>query len=89
MMSKLINVQELLKVIGAKDKEEIESTLDNSSPSLVEYLLRQSVEYSEEIYIKASNIEKKLSIGNIDIIFDYEKECYIVDNGFDPSGDLL
>ena len=58
MMSKLINLQELLKVIGVKDKEEIESTLDNSSPSLVEYLLRQSVEYSEEVYIKASNIEK-------------------------------
>lgn len=89
MMSKLINIEELLQVIGAKEKEEIETVLDNSSPSLVEYLLRQSIEYSEDVYLNASNIEKKLSIGNIDIIFDYKEECYIVDNGLDPYGDLL
>ena len=43
MMSKSINMQELLKVIGAKNKQEIEFVLDNNSPSLVEYLLRQSI----------------------------------------------
>ena len=35
MMSKSINMQELLKVIGAKNKQEIEFVLDNNSPSLV------------------------------------------------------
>lgn len=89
MMSKSINMQELLKVIGAKNKQEIEFVLDNNSPSLVEYLLRQSVEYSEESFVKPSNIERKISVGNIDIIFDYDEDCYIVDNGSDPYGDLL
>lgn len=89
MMSKSINMQELLKVIGAKNKQEIEFVLDNNSPSLVEYLLRQSVEHSENVFVKNSDIEKKLSVGNIDIIFDYDEDCYIVDNGSDPYGDLL
>ena len=43
MMSKSINMQELLKVNGAKNKQEIECVLDDNSPSLVEYLLRQSI----------------------------------------------
>ncbi len=73
MMSKSINMQELLKVIGAKNKQEIEFVLDNNSPSLVEYLLRQSVEHSETVFIKPSSIQQKLSVGNIDIIFDYDE----------------
>lgn len=89
MMSKSINMQELLKVIGAKNKQEIEFVLDNNSPSLVEYLLRQSVEYSEKVFIKPSSIQQKLSVGNIDIIFDYDEDCYIFDNGADPYGDLV
>lgn len=89
MMSKSINMQELLKVIGAKNKQEIEFVLDNNSPSLVEYLLRQSVEHSETVFIKPSSIQQKLSVGNIDIIFDYDEDCYIFDNGVDPYGDLL
>lgn len=89
MMSKSINMQELLKVIGAKNKQEIEFVLDNNSPSLVEYLLRQSVEYSEKVFIKPSSIQQKLSVGNIDIIFDYDEDCYIFDNGVDPYGDLV
>lgn len=89
MMSKSINMQELLKVIGAKNKQEIEFVLDNNSPSLVEYLLRQSVEYSETVFIKPSSIQQKLSVGNIDIIFDYDEDCYIFDNGVDPYGDLV
>ena len=56
MMSKSINMQELLKVIGAKNKQEIEFVLDNNSPSLVEYLLRQSVEHSETVFIKPSSL---------------------------------
>lgn len=89
MMSKSINMQELLKVIGAKNKQEIEFVLDNNSPSLVEYLLRQSVEHSENVFVKNSDIEKKLSVGNIDTIINYDEDCYIVDNGSDPYGDLL
>ncbi len=89
MMSKSINMQELLKVIGAKNKQEIEFVLDNNSPSLVEYLLRQSVEHSETVFIKPSSIQQKLSVGNIDIIFDYDEDCYIFDNGVDPYGDLV
>ena len=89
MMSKSINMQELLKVIGAKNKQEIEFVLDNNSPSLVEYLLRQSVEHSETVFIKPSSIQQKLSVGNIDIIFDYDEDCYIFDNGVDPHGDLV
>ena len=89
MMSKSINMQELLKVIGAKNKQEIEFVLDNNSPSLVEYLLRQSVENSETVFIKPSSIQQKLSVGNIDIIFDYDEDCYIFDNGVDPYGDLV
>ena len=89
MMSKSINMQELLKVIGAKNKQEIEFVLDNNSPSLVEYLLRQSVEHSETVFIKPSSIQQKLSVGNIDIIFDYNEDCYIFDNGVDPYGDLV
>ena len=89
MMSKSINMQELLKVIGAKNKQEIEFVLDNNSPSLVEYLLRQSVEHSETVFIKPSSIQQKLSVGNIDIIFDYDEDCYIFDNGLDPYGDLV
>lgn len=89
MMSKSINMQELLKVIGAKNKQEIEFVLDNNSPSLVEYLLRQSVEHSETVFIKPSSIQQKLSVGNIDIIFDYDEDCYIFDNGADPYGDLV
>ena len=89
MMSKSINMQELLKVIGAKNKQEIEFVLDNNSPSLVEYLLRQSVEHSETVFIKPSIIQQKLSVGNIDIIFDYDEDCYIFDNGADPYGDLV
>lgn len=89
MMSKSINMQELLKVIGAKNKQEIEFVLDNNSPSLVEYLLRQSVEHSETVFIKPSSIQQKLSVGNIDIIFDYNEDCYIFDNGADPYGDLV
>ena len=89
MMSKSINTQELLKVIGAKNKQEIEFVLDNNSPSLVEYLLRQSVEHSETVFIKPSSIQQKLSVGNIDIIFDYDEDCYIFDNGVDPYGDLV
>ena len=88
-MSKSINMQELLKVIGAKNKQEIEFVLDNNSPSLVEYLLRQSVEHSETVFIKPSSIQQKLSVGNIDIIFDYDEDCYIFDNGADPYGDLV
>ena len=82
-------MQELLKVIGAKNKQEIEFVLDNNSPSLVEYLLRQSVEHSETVFIKPSSIQQKLSVGNIDIIFDYDEDCYIFDNGADPYGDLV
>ena len=89
MMSKSINMQELLKVIGAKNKQEIEFVLDNNSPSLVEYLLRQSVEHSETVFIKPSSIQQKLSVGNIDIIFDYDEDCYIFDNGVEPYGDLV
>ena len=89
MMSKSINMQELLKVIGAKNKQEIEFVLDNNSPSLVEYLLRQSVEHSETVFIKPSSIQQKLTVGNIDIIFDYDEDCYIFDNGADPYGDLV
>lgn len=89
MMSKSINMQELLKVIGAKNKQEIEFVLDNNSPSLVEYLLRQSVEHSETVFIKPSSIQQKLTVGNIDIIFDYDEDCYIFDNGVDPYGDLV
>lgn len=89
MMSKSINMQELLKVIGAKNKQEIEFVLDNNSPSLVEYLLRQSVEHSETVFIKPSSIQQKLSVGNIDIIFDYDEDCYIFDNGVDSYGDLV
>ena len=89
MMSKSINMQELLKVIGAKNKQEIEFVLDNNSPSLVEYLLRQSVEHSETVFIKPTSIQQKLSVGNIDIIFDYDEDCYIFDNGVDPYGDLV
>ena len=89
MMSKSINMQELLKVIGAKNIQEIEFVLDNNSPSLVEYLLRQSVEHSETVFIKPSSIQQKLSVGNIDIIFDYDEDCYIFDNGADPYGDLV
>ena len=89
MMSKSINMQELLKVIGAKNKQEIEFVLDNNSPSLVEYLLRQSVEHSETVFIKPSSIQQKLSVGNIDIIFDYDEDCYIFDNGVDPYGGLV
>ena len=89
MMSKSINMQELLKVIGAKNKQEIEFVLDNNSPSLVEYLLRQSVEHSETVFIKPSSIQQKLSVGNIDFIFDYDEDCYIFDNGADPYGDLV
>ena len=89
MMSKPININELLRVIGAESKDKLEDTIDNSSPSLVEYLLRQSVEYSKESFVKPSNIEKKLSVGNIDILFDYNEECHIIDNGSDPYGDLL
>ena len=89
MMSKSINMQELLKVIGAKNKQEIEFVLDNNSPSLVEYLLRQSVEQSETVFIKPSSKQQKLSVGNIDIIFDYDEDCYIFDNGVDPYGDLV
>ncbi len=89
MMSKSINMQELLKVIGAKNKQEVEFVLDNNSPSLLEYLLRQSVEHSENVFVKNSDIEKKLSVGNIDIIINYDEDCYIVDNGSDPYGDLL
>ena len=85
MMSKSINMQELLKVIGAKNKQEIEFVLDNNSPSLVEYLLRQSVEHSETVFIKPSSIQQKLSVGNIDIIFDYDEDCYIFDNGVDNN----
>ena len=88
-MSKSIDINELLRLVGADNKEEIEATLDSSSPSLVEYLLRQSVEYSKESFVKPSNIEKKLSVGNIDILFDYNEECHIIDNGSDPYGDLL
>ena len=88
-MSKSINMQELLKVIGVKNKQEIEFVLDNNSPSLVEYLLRQSVEHSETVFIKPSSIQQKLSVGNIDIIFDYDEDCYIFDNGVDPYGDLV
>ena len=88
MMSKSINMQELLKVIGAKNKQEIEFVLDNNSPSLVEYLLRQSVEHSETVFIKPSSIQQKLSVGNIDIIFDYDEDCYIFDNGVDPLSNI-
>ena len=61
MMSKPININELLRVIGAESKDKLEDTIDNSSPSLVEYLLRQSVEYSKESFVKPSNIESELS----------------------------
>ncbi len=89
MMSKSIDINELLRLIGVDDREKIEDAIDSSSPSLVEYLLRQSVEYSEKVFIKPSSIQQKLSVGNIDIIFDYDEDCYIVDNGSDPYGDLL
>ena len=89
MMSKPININELLRVIGAESKDKLEDTIDSSSPSLVEYLLRQSVEHSETVFIKPSSIQQKLSVGNIDIIFDYDEDCYIFDNGVDPYGDLV
>lgn len=89
MMSKSIDINELLRLIGVDDREKIEDAIDSSSPSLVEYLLRQSVEYSEKVFIKPSSIQQKLSVGNIDIIFDYDEDCYIFDNGVDPYGDLV
>ena len=89
MMSKSIDTNELLRLIGVDNREKIEDAIDSSSPSLVEYLLRQSVEYSETVFIKPSSIQQKLSVGNIDIIFDYNEDCYIFDNGVDPYGDLV
>ncbi len=89
MMSKSIDINELLRLIGVDDREKIEDAIDSSSPSLVEYLLRQSVENSETVFIKPSSIQQKLSVGNIDIIFDYDEDCYIFDNGVDPYGDLV
>ena len=88
-MSKSIDTNELLRLIGVDNREKIEDAIDSSSPSLVEYLLRQSVEYSETVFIKPSSIQQKLSVGNIDIIFDYNEDCYIFDNGVDPYGDLV
>lgn len=89
MMSKAIDINELLRLIGVDNREKIEDAIDSSSPSLVEYLLRQSIEYSEESFVKPSNIQQKLSVGNIDILFDYNEECHIIDNGVDPYGDLF
>lgn len=89
MMSKSIDTNELLRLIGVDNREKIEDAIDSSSPSLVEYLLRQSVENSETVFIKPSSIQQKLSVGNIDIIFDYDEDCYIFDNGVDPYGDLV
>ena len=89
MMSKSIDINELLRLIGVDDREKIEDAIDSSSPSLVEYLLRQSVEHSETVFIKPSSIQQKLSVGNIDIIFDYDEDYYIFDNGVDPYGDLV
>ena len=88
-MSKSIDTNELLRLIGVDNREKIEDAIDSSSPSLVEYLLRQSVENSETVFIKPSSIQQKLSVGNIDIIFDYDEDCYIFDNGVDPYGDLV
>lgn len=88
-MSKSIDTNELLRLIGVDNREKIEDAIDSSSPSLVEYLLRQSVENSETVFIKPSSIQQKLSVGNIDIIFDYDEDCYIFDNGADPYGDLV
>ena len=88
-MSKSIDTNELLRLIGVDNIEKIEDAIDSSSPSLVEYLLRQSVEHGETVFIKPSSIQQKLSVGNIDIIFDYDEDCYIFDNGADPYGDLV
>lgn len=80
MMSKMIDTNALLRTVGASSVEELEGVLDNSSPSLVEYSIRSLIECSDDEYFNLANTESKLSIGSIDIIFDYNKNCHIIDN---------
>ncbi len=81
MMCKLIDITALLQTIGAESKNELESVIDNSSPSLVEYSIKNLMDNSEEVYFNLSNIESKISVGTIDILFDYDNNCHIIDNG--------
>lgn len=80
MVSRIVEISALLQTVGAKTREDLEKVLDNSSPSFVEYSIKNLIEYIDDSYINLSTVEYKLSIGDIDILFDYDNNCHIVDN---------
>lgn len=69
-----------MQTVGAKTREDLEKVLDISSPSFVEYSIKNLIEYIDDSYLNLSTVEYKLSIGDIDILFDYDNNCHIVVN---------
>ncbi|AXH16309.1 hypothetical protein CP985_10920 [Malaciobacter mytili LMG 24559] len=80
-MGKIIDINALLHNLGAKNIDDLEKVINISAPSMVEYLIRQlsdDKKYTSDLNL--SNVEKTINIGEIDIHFDYEKNCHIIDN---------
>lgn len=79
-MCKRIEISEVLSTLGINEIGLLETCIDASSPSLLEYSIKELLKYSNEEYFNKSQIEKTFIIGNIEIFLDYSNNCFIEDN---------
>lgn len=79
-MCKRIETNEMLRALGISEINHVEDCIDNFSPSLLEYSIKELIKYSSEEYFNKSQIEKTFKIGDIEIFLDYSNNCFIEDN---------
>lgn len=79
-MCKRIEANDILRSLGISEIDNIENCIDNFSPSLLEYNIKELIKYSSEEYFNKSQIEKTFKIGDIEIFLDYSNNCFIEDN---------
>lgn len=82
MCVRVNNQAALLSKFGAKDKDEMVKSIDKSAPSLVEYFLKETIEFDcEDIYLPFNQIQETIHINeSIQVQIDYDNELYIIDN---------
>ncbi|MEA3512426.1 MAG: hypothetical protein U9R37_02395 [Campylobacterota bacterium] len=73
-----LDKDQLYSVFNTDNFNNIESTINNMSPSMVEYYLSDLSSYtSEPIYLNRSNIQTTISIGEYFLFLDYNDDVYL------------
>lgn len=73
----LLNKTSLYNTFGVKDFNELEDSINNMAPSMVDYYLSDLCSYNEESYLNKRNIEKSILIDDYSIYYDYNEDIYL------------